>query len=63
MTGQNRNHVVSHAVHADDCRVGVLVLDKRSYCAHTDAHGTNKDEGIILVPVFTDIGTGHGSGL
>ena len=47
--------MLPQTVDANDGRVGVLVFDIWSDRAYTDAHGTDEDEGIKVVPLTTHI--------
>ena len=59
MARKDRDGVLPEAVDADHSGVFVLVLDIRCDSAHADAHGTDEDEGVEVVPALADVGAGE----
>ena len=55
VTAEHGDSVQAGAVDTYHGRVGVFVVDIGCYGTHTDAHGSNEDEGIEVIPALADI--------
>jgi hypothetical protein len=62
VTREDRDYVVAKRIYTDNGWVFVFILDIWGNRAHTDAHCANENEGIISVPLFTNIRTLNGLG-
>ena len=53
VSGEYGDGIHSHAVDTHHGRVGVLVFDIRCDGSYTDAHGSDKYKGIVVLPLLT----------
>ena len=49
----------SYAIYANHSRVGMFIFDIGTNGAYTDAHRTDEDEGIVVVPLFAYFSAGN----
>ena len=56
VAGEDGDDVLAQRVQTQDGGVAVLVVDERGDGADTDAHGTDEDKGVEVVPARRDIG-------
>ena len=52
MSRQDGNDHLTQTIDTDYCRVGMFISKIRCNTADTNAHGTDKDKGIMSVPMF-----------
>ena len=55
--------MLTEAVHTHHRRIFVLVLHKGGDGSHADAHGSNEDEGIEMIPLGTYLSALDGLGV